>query len=770
MYKYGHFSDDNLEFVITNPNTPRDFDNYLFNDAIYSYVQQTGVGYSMYQIDGKETTLLSSIVKDVHYDRDTIMNRLIYVRDNDTGEIWNINWEPIKKETEYYRCRHGLGYTIIETKVDDLEASFRIFVPDGNDPVELWTIALKNTGDKKRNLSLFTYYEFTFTFTWGFDAYGYHIYMHSYFDEGLNSLIAQKHPEKKPHNYLTGFMASDVKVDKWDGSKEVFVGRYNKLNEPQKIIDGDCSNTEGTSEFVVGAMQYDIELQPNVIKDINIVLGVTDSPEAIKKFRDKFIGNFEEYFIELKEKKQKMINTKVIKTPDSHLNRMLNIWLKQQILYGSVWTRWGMRGYRDILQHAYGITDIYPEITKEVLLKALKYQYKSGAALRGWDPLDTKEYSDSALWLIFTLTNYLKETGDLELLNIEMPYLEGGSATVLEHMEKALDYMEGNKGIHGLNLIKFGDWNDSLTGIGKEGRGESVWLSMAYSYALLQIIELTDYLKLTDKKQKYEKRYQDMKDSINKNAWDGEWYLGCYTDSYRKIYSKESEEGSIYINTQSWAVISEVSDEKRTNQLLNAIDERLLTDHGYLLSYPTFKSFDPEIGRITAMEPGIAENGTIYSHGNSFMYFALLKLKLGDKAYDIFKRITPGYLNENSKSNKSEDVPYVYTNCYYGPDHRRSPFEMEYSWITGSVGWFFNLTHQWLMGVRKEYNGLYIDPVLPSEWDNAEIEFQFRGKKIEVKINNVNKGNKKILLNGKEHETKFIALSELAEENLIEVV
>lgn len=771
MYKYGHFNEDSTEFIVTCPNTPRDFDNFLFNDAIFSYVTHTGIGYNKYEIDDAETTEMLSVYRDVLYNRDTIMNRLIYIRDNDTGEFWTINWEPIKKKYDYYRCIHGLGYSKIETGVKGIDSSFRIFIPDGKDPVELWTLTFGTNGEKARNISVFTYCEFAFNFCWGFDSYGHLSFMDSYYDKSTNTLIAEKHAFVKPHNYLTGFLTSDVNVDAWDGSKERFIGRYNKLNEPEKVLEGRCSNTPGTNEFIISAVQYDLILNPKESKEINLILGVAESPEGVLPIRDKYIGSFEKHFEVLKDVKAKMIAKNIVNTPDEHFNRLINIWSKQQVFYGARWTRWGMKGYRDIVQNAFGVTSIYPKSCRDVLLKAFKYQYKSGMALRGWGPIDKKPYSDSALWLVYTLTNYLMETGDFDLLDIEIPYFDEGSDTVLGHIETALLYLENNKGIHELNLIKFGDWNDSLTGIGKEGRGESVWLSMAYATALLQMIELFDFLNMPKKSIEYKHRYDAMKKAINENAWDVDQFIGCYSDDYRRIYSSDEQEGKRYINTQSWAIISEISDKERTDKLLKAIDENLLTPYGYLLSYPTYTKFDPVLGRITAMSPGVAENATVYSHGNSFMLWALLKLKMGDKAYDIFKRVAPGYISDKTPM-KQEGPAYVFTNCYYGPENKNSPFMMEYSWITGSVGWFYNILTEWMIGVRKGYDGLTIDPVLPSDWKEVSSVKSYREKIFNINIlNNASsdKKNIKILLNGKLHQGKFIKLDECLEINNIEI-
>jgi cellobiose phosphorylase len=457
-HKFGHFNSDGTEFVVTDPNTPRAFDNFLWNDAIFSNVQQTGVGYADYQVGDKEAIqLMTGVGRICDFDvfgRDHLMSRLIYIRDNETGEYWNVNWEPVGRKPESYTCTHGLGYSTIASTTDSIANSFRIFVPTGSDPVELWTLDTKNNSSRKRKLSVFVYTQFQFKFKWGFDSYGDMIFRSSVFSKDLNSIVAKKNPHRRPHDFLTGFLTADVPVAGFDGTRNAFVGLYNTLQNPQAVINGKCTNTPGSCDATIGALQFDLELNPGESKQINLILGATNSEAGVAAFRDKYFGQFESHLQALKKNKAAMIARNQVQTPDEHFNRTANAWVKQATLYGATWCRWGWNGYRDIVQHGFGVTTFEPQRTRSILLEALRYQYKSGLALRGWNPVDEKAYSDSALWLVFTLIAYLKETGDLALLDETVPFYDGGSATVREHIDQALNFLESNKGQHGPDQVR----------------------------------------------------------------------------------------------------------------------------------------------------------------------------------------------------------------------------------------------------------------------------------------------------------------------------
>lgn len=738
-YNYGHFNEDGTEFVITDPMTPRAFDNFIWNEAVFSNVQHTGVGYCDYQVGTNEAVqLLTGVGRICDFDvygRDHLMSRLIYIRDNETGEFWNVNWEPVQKPYDRFECVHGLGYTILNTNVNGINAGFRIFVPMGKDPVELWTLKVADISGKKRNLSIFVYNQFQIKYKWGFDSYGDMIYRGAWFNREMNAAVACKHPHKKPHDYLTGFITADEAIAAFDGSKNAFAGLYNTLDKPSAVVNGACTDTQGSSDATTGAIQFNLELAASGEKEISMILGATDDEKNIAGFRTKYFGEFELYFQELKKDKQAMISRNRVKTPDVHLSRMMNGWIRQGTLYGADWCRWGWKGYRDIVQHGLGVASFAPRRTREILLEALKYQYKSGLALRGWDPIDEKPYSDSALWLVFTLTAYLKETGDFGLLDEKISYYDTGTGTVLQHIERALDFLENNKGVHGLCLIKFGDWNDSLTTVGKDGRGESVWLSEAYAEAMLHMADLSGFLEDDGKKRDYLLRYDRMKEAINNHAWDGGWYVRCFDDNGRPVGSKENEQGKIFLEAQTWALISGIADPQRASEVIAACDEQLRTELGYALLAPTFTRRDDNVGRISCLEPGVCENGTVYSHANAWMILGLLRNRRPDKAFETLRRIMPGYVRGEDDP-KNNCPPYMFANCYYGADHRNNKMQMEFTWITGSLAWYNHLLLNYLLGARAEYEGLRIDPCIPPEWEQCEVERYYRGTVYHITIKN----------------------------------
>jgi cellobiose phosphorylase len=736
---YGHFEGEGAEFTITDPQTPRAFDNFLWNDSVYSNVQQTGVGCCDYQVDGTEgIQMFTGVGRICDFDvfgRDHLMNRLIYVRDNESGGFWNINWEPVRHAYESYACTHGPGHTTIRTAVGGIEAEFRIFVPCGRDPVELWTIRLKNASGRHRSLSVFAYNQFQFKYKWGFDSYGDMIFRGVWMNRDLNAVVASKHPFRKPHSHLIGFMTSDRSITAFDGSRDAFVGIYNNLACPQAVERGRCSNTPGSSEATIGAAQFDFELPSGEVSGFSLIVGATDQESKIGGLRDRYLGSVEDCFQALLDEKKALENRNRVSTPDRHFDRMANTWTKQGALYGAAWCRWGWNGFRDIVQHGLGVASIKPERTREILLAAFRHQYRSGVAMRGWNPVDEKAYSDSALWLVFTLVAYLKETGEFALLDEDVPFYDGGNDSVLGHIRRALDFLENNRGAHGLCLIKFGDWNDSLTGVGKEGRGESVWLSQACAEALRLMSEMMRHLGRPAEESEYSSRRERLIDAINSQAWDGDWYARCFDDDGKPLGSRENEFARIFMETQSWALISGAADAERARRLIASCDKILGTPIGYLLLAPSYQREDASIGRISCLEPGICENGTVYSHLNIWMMLGLLRYGMGDKAYEVFKRITPGYV-DGDMSLKQKCPPYMYSNCYFGPEHRNNSFQMEFTWITGSLAWFNTVPVQEMLGVRPDYDGLVIQPCLPSAWEHCEVGRSFRGADYRIEIRN----------------------------------
>ena len=737
-YKYGYFNEAGDEFIITSPKTPRPFDNFLFNDSCYANVHQTGIGCFDYQIDGKEgIQLYTGVGRICDYDvfgKDHLYNRLIFIRDNESGEFWTLNWEPVCHPYQEYQCVQGLGYTEITNKTNDLVSKMRIFVPVGSDAVEMWKLSFKNETGKKKSYSIFTYSQIQFRFKWGFDSYGDTMYRATRFDKEKNTFYMTKHPFIKPHNYLTAFMTADKEIVGSDGCQNVFVGEYGTIGAPEVVREGACKNSIGSANATICTLQFNVELDAGACEDISLMLGVVSEENESKALEDKYLNNQDKFYEEMKAHYKAMYNKNHITSSDEHFDRLINYWGKHATHFGATWCRWGYNGYRDIVQHGFGVVSFKTERTKQILKEAIQNQYSSGMAVRGWNPVDTKAYSDSALWLEFTLTAYLRETADIDFLNEVYPFRDEGEATVLGHMDRALDFLESNKGQHDLLLIKFGDWNDSLTGVGKEGKGESVWLSIAYAQALLEMAELARFMGNTDKEKNYLARREAIMKAINDNAWDGEWYRRCYTDNGSPLGSVENKYAKMFMEPQCWSLISGVASEERANTIIKAMDERMLTPVGYLLLTPSYKEFDATIGRISSMEPGICENGTIYSHTNIWMILGLLKYGKADLAYELFKKIAPGYIVGDNTEIKNKCLPYMFSNCYFGPEHKNSAFQMEYSWITGSVAWYTNTMENYLVGARPTYEGLVIEPHLP--FDGASMKRTFRGAEYEITVSN----------------------------------
>ncbi len=738
-YRYGHFNSSGEEFTVTAPDTPRSFDNFLWNDTVMSNVQQTGVGYMDYRVDHLEAIqLFTGNGRICDYDvfgRDSLMSRLVYIRDKESGDFWNTNWEPVCAPYEEFACTHGLGYTVIENKTRGIASRLRLFVPSGKDPVELWTLTVRNTEPKPRRLSLFLYSQFQFRYKWGFDSYGDMLFRSSAFHSEHNAVIVRKQPYYRPHDYLNAFITSDYPIIAFDGVREAFTGLYGSLSAPRALKEGRLSNTPGTADSTIAAIQLELDLAPGEEKTLSFMLGVVAQDQEIAPLKEKYLGRFDSFFQQMREQRQAVGKALLVHTPDPHLDRLMNHWLKNQCLFEADWCRWGWNGYRDIVQHGMGVSSITPKRTGEILLEALRYQYADGLALRGWDPVDTKPYSDNALWLVFTLTAYCRETEDLAFLEEMVPFYDRDEGTVLEHIDRALDFLESHKGTHGLCLIKFGDWNDSLTAVGKEGKGESVWLSQAYGEALRRMEELALRMERSQRAEEYKARYERISEAVNLEAWDGQWYVRCFDDGGNRVGSSLNRQGQIFGESQSWAMISGMANAERTEKLMQSSGQLLATPQGYRLLAPTFTERDDNVGRLSCMQPGICENGTIYSHVNAWYILGLLRSGRVQEAYELFCKITPGYAEENSPR-KQDTPPYVFANCYFGPDHVNNAFQTEFTWVTGSIAWFFTLIQEELLGIRPVFDGLDINPRIPEGWKSYNVRRDFQGAVYDISFQN----------------------------------
>lgn len=756
MTKFGHFSNDGSEFIFTTPRTPRPMLNYLWNPYILSGVNQLGGGTGAYgdraaaYID-QEGRGRAVIIKNG--------NRYFYLLDEENGEFWNPGWYPVNRELDTYSCTHGLGYSKIKGTYQQITAEARVFI-NQEDPAEIWTITLKNNSSRERKMKVFSFVEFSLS---GYKVYSnYYSNLFSEFDEGHNLLIAYNTTQDRTHEWFNGFIASSETVERFDSSRKAFLGTYGHLNAPQAVVSGNCFNTLASNEDMVGVLQNTITLQPGETRSFHVLIGATDSLERARCMTAKLFapGAIEREFTAVLKSRQDIMNTIRIDTPDEKVNNLVNSWIKQQVQLCAEAGRDTGKGFRDQLQDAWAIASFNPSLAKDKILETLRYQYSDGRCVRGWLPLDPHIYSDGPTWIAPTVNAYLKETGDNQFLDIKVPYLDEGEATVWEHMLTAVRYSSEDTGERGLVLAHDGDWNDSLNGIGIGGKGESVWTSIALYYALNQTAEIAaEILQDQELVQELMERAERIKHAVNNTGWDGEWYLAGYNDAGEKVGTHTETEGSIYLNSQTWALMSGIAPEERIQLCLKAIDERLDSPYGPLTLSPTYTSYKPEIGRLTGFVPGIWENGAPYCHGGSFKIVADCCLGRGNEAYQTMLKIIPN--SEGNPSEHSGCEPYALTNMYFGPDNPRAGQTM-FAWVTGTAGWIFRSATQYMLGFHPGYSSFTINPVIPADWKECRIQRNFRGDLYDISIFNpsgVQSGIKSIVMDGQPVEGHSIPIA-----------
>jgi len=796
--KYGHFSKDNLEYIITNPQTPRPWINYLTNDKYCALISQTGGGFSFYQ-DFKTDRITRWEQANLYLDRP---GRYIYLRDEESGDCWSITWQPMRKKLDFYRCRHGLGYTVIESQRNYIRAEVCYFVP-GEDSCEVWKVKLANEGDTDKKLSIFPYIE------WLLGNY-YHelvrrnimnLYNRVWFDKDLEVILGKRTArwgewEKsglsiRAYTHLN-FFASSLQVEGYDCRKASFVGNFRTEENPETLERGNCSNSICSGEDAVGAFQHRLILKPGETKEFAIILGRAEDKEELKKLLSRYrdVKKTEEELGHVKKLWLNRINKNfLIETPDSSFNQFFNVWVKYQVYIRTFWSNdlsfyhegtYGGRGYRDSAQDSEALASLNPGITRERIKTLASLVRRDGTCAPGWSdtsgPWEFRPRKDNPTWLVPTVAAYIKETGDSAILNEEMSYLkdkwikggseedltwkggagEDGEGTLLEHILAQLNYTFNDQGPHGLPRIGYGDWNDGLDATGIKGKGESVWLAFALIRSLKLAAELADLVGKQELSQDLKEKARIITENVEKHGWDGEWYLRGYTDEGKPFGSSQNKEGKIYLNSQVWAILSGVAREGRLTKLLNSIDTHLSTPHGLAMFSPAYNEYNPGIGRSTMFSPGTKENAAIFNHVVGFSLAAYCMLGKGNKAYQLLCQVMP---NTQSDYDLYKSEPYVTAEYLIGPDHPYRHGEGAFSWVTGSSSWFYLAFTEWMLGIKRDYKGLLIEPCLPSHWERCKVIRNFREAAYEITIENpdrVEKGVKEIFVDDKKIESNLL--------------
>lgn len=755
---YGYFDEAKKEYVITQVNTPTPWINYIGNGDYGGIISNTAGGYSFHK-DPRYRRILRYRYNAIPEDQP---GRYLYIRDEETAEYWSSTWQPVKTPLDKYQCRHGLGYTIISSEKSKISTETTYFVPiNSNTTFEYWVLRIKNLGKKSRKLKTFSYAEFSF-YDAVMDQQDVDWVQQIGQGEFKNGVISFYNPIKVGFTFFT----SNGYIDGYECARDHFIGEYNDLKNPAAVVKGKCSNSRLYRGNGVGVISHAFTLAPGEEKTLVFILGIAYKIEDAFKIKRKFCGikTATNEFKKLNAHWDAYISKLQIKTPDDDMNLMVNIWNQYQCKSTFNWSRFvslyqlgigrGM-GFRDTSQDILGILHAIPDVAKNRIIQLLKNQFRKGDAYHQYYPLtgegDSKGYSDDHLWIILSVANYLKETGDMHFLNTVLPYANTeGKGTVLEHLEKAIEFSLHDTGPHGLPLIRFADWNDTINLDKGKHKAESVFVAFLLAYALQEMIAIYRFAGKKNKAEKYASIWRILKERINKIAWDGKWYIRAFDDNGKKLGSKKCKTGKIYLEHQGWSILSGVIPKNKAIAMLNAVHDLMNTKYGLVLMWPAYRSFDPTKGGVTTYPPGAKENGGIFLHTNPWIIIAEAILGRGNRAYKYYKQILPPTWNNIAKTHKTE--PYVYCQNILGPEHPQFGLGRN-SWLTGTATWGFIAATHYILGIKPDFDGLVIEPCIPTSWKKFKICRIFRNATYKIEICNpyhVSKGIKKICVDGKE--------------------
>ena len=723
----GYFDTEKREYIITNMHPRRPLKNYLWNEKVVAFYDQFGCGNAV----ANTLTQLRPMALE---------NRMVYIKDKKTRKYYSPNRNFDYLPFDIYECHVGQGYHRIISKYEGLKVEMTIVVP-ANDYAEMIHIKLINESNEDKDLSLYTYVKPHVNLTWHTP------YSYADFNEEFDGLYFTHIGFNIPEKFNRVLIRASERPLAYEVCDEKFKGFYNNLNNPIGLEKERLTSTACTfDDFFSGAMQFNVLLKPNEVKEINQVLVIGRTDEEIKEVSSKYYTN-ESYYLELEN--QKIINNKYIeryfvKTPDNHINELINYWLKRQTSLGKTWGRVYGKGFRDVLQDTSSFTALDPDFAKNRILNTLRYQFKNGNTIRQFDPIYDHPYQDGAAWIPATVLSYLKETNDDSLLNELVGYYDSDiKESVYNHMIRGLNFLLNSRGKHNLVLWGGGDWNDSLNNCGMKWIGESVWLSIATVKAINEFIKISKRFKPDYSLDELIKQKEELVKAIKVHGFEGDRFIYGYNDVGDKIGSDSTKEGKIYLNPQTWSVLAEVVTGEEALKVMDTVEEKLKCDFGYVQVWPAYSKGTDDIGRASYFYPGNFENGSVYNHGVSFKIAADLKLGLNDRAYETLKMIS--YDNPKNLNNGME--PYAFSNMFLGPECECRKGYAPQSWITGTAGWIYNDISELMMGIIPNFDSLIIDPKLPSKWNEVNVFRIYQDAKYNIKL--IRKDKYELILDGK---------------------
>jgi len=781
--RYGFFDDTNHEYVISQPDTPLPWINYLGAEKYFGIISNTGGGYSFFQ-DARLRRLTRYRYNNVPTD---LGGRYVYLRDNQDGKYWSPTWMPTQSQLVDYSCRHGLGYTIIGSTYNGIRADLRYFVPPGEN-LEIWDLVIKNLMDEDRTLSAFSSVEFCL---WDAndDATNFQRNLNIGEVEVEGSVIYHKTEYRERRNHFAYFACSEPLVG-FETQREAFLGPYQGYQNPQAVESDTSSNSQTVGWSPVGVHHLRLSLAPGESKRVVFLLGYFDNPpdqkfsppagsqkinkNGVKPIIEKYLKPqaVDQAFDRLYQYWQENLSVFQVETPNQHINRMVNTWnayqcmvtfnLSRSASYFESGIGRGM-GFRDSNQDLLGFVHMVPERARQRILDLAATQIETGGAYHQYQPLTKRgndavggNFNDDPAWLVLGTAAYLKETADWGILEEAVPFENkpGPEASLLTHLERSVQYTLDNIGPHGLPLIGRADWNDCLnlntfseipgqsfqTTTTRDGKvAESMVVAALFIMAANEMRAISKHLGMTDKVSYYQKIAEDMTEVTWKQGWDGDWFLRAYDHFGDVVGSKQCEEGKIFIEPQGLCAMAGVGlKEGLVQKALEAVESHLATEHGIVLLDPPYHAYHLHLGEISSYPPGYKENGSVFCHTNPWIMIAETILGHADRAMDYYLRINPS--NRESMSEIHRCEPYVYAQTIAGKAADRFG-EAKNSWLTGTAAWNFVAITQWILGIRPEFEGLRIEPVIPDDWDGFKVTRQFRGTRYNIEVLRQGPGN-----------------------------
>ena len=811
--KYGHFDDAHREYVITDPKTPWPWINYLGNEDFFSLISNTAGGYSFY-MDAKFRRITRYRYNNVPMDND---GRYFYIKDGDT--VWNPGWKPCRTPLDFYETRHGMSYTRITGRKNDVEASVLFFVP-----LHTWgevqKMTLKNLGNEVKKLKVWSFQEWCL-WNGATDMENFQRNFSTGEVEVEGSVIYHKTEYRERRNHYS-FYSVNTPIQGYDTDRETFVGLYSEKSMPDVVAEGAPRNSWAHGWSPIASHYIEVELQPGEKKDLIFLLGYVEEKQEQKwiapdgSFSDKdglnmvinktqaknMIAAFDttekvdKAFAQLQAYWDNLLGIYVAKTGNDKLDRMVNIWNQYQCMVTFNMSRSasffesgigrGM-GFRDSNQDLVGFVHQIPQRARQRIIDIASTQFPDGGCYHQYQPLSKRGnndigggFNDDPCWLIFGTTAYIKETGDFSILDEMVPFdnQPGSEVTLFEHLKISMDHVIKNLGPHAIPLIGRADWNDCLnlncfswdpnesfqtTENNSEGsKAESLMIAGLFVVTAKDYVELCQQIGKNDEATRMQKAIDAMITAVKKHGWDGEWFLRAYDFKGNKIGSNENEEGKIFIESQGWCTMAGIGlEEGLCDKALDSVKERMECEHGIVLNNPAYTHYHVEMGEISSYPEGYKENAGIFCHNNPWVIIGETVAGRGNDAWKHYTKILPSYVEEKYQTLHKVE-PYVNCQMVAGKDAAR-PGEGKNSWLTGTAAWMWYTVSEFILGVKPTYNGLLIDPCLPETAKEYSVTRRFRGAEFNIHVTNPNgsqKGIKSLVVDGKPVDGNIVPFSE----------